>query len=103
MTVVAAALGVVAIGVGIAKPDLFQIKVMGLVAIGALALSACAIVLSVWQVERRSRRLRQPIFWLSLLLNLIILAAVGFLYRRGIGLPSLQHDHQAPLEAPYGQ
>ena len=90
VTRVALVFGVVAVGVGIANSSLLQNKVFGFLAIAAMVLSALGILLTLWQIERRSRRLRDPIFWLSLLLNLVIIVVVYQIYRHGMSRPPLQ-------------
>ena len=87
-------LGVAAVGVGIKNPLLFQLKSVGFMAVAAMALSAYAIGVSLWKVERRSRRLRRPIFWISILVNLVLILAVGFFYARGT---SLRPDYRNTL------
>ena len=87
ITGAAVILGAAAVGVGIKDPLLFQLRLVGFLAVAAMALSAYAIGVSVWKVELRSRRLRQPIFWISILVNLVLILAVGFLFARGTSLP----------------
>jgi tetrahydromethanopterin S-methyltransferase subunit E len=87
ITRAAVVLGVAAVGIGVKDPRLFQVKIVGFLAIAAMALSAYAIGVSLWKVNPRSRRLRQPIFWISILVNLALIAAVGFFFARGTSLP----------------
>lgn len=104
VTRVATVCGVVVVGVGIESPRLFQIKVMAFLAIGTILLSVCAIGMMIWQIEHRSRRLRQPLFWASLLLNLALIGAVTLVYYRGINLPRLERANEgfSPPAMPEG-
>jgi hypothetical protein len=99
ITRAAIVLGVIAVGVEIESPGLFQTsKVIGFLAIATMSLSVCAISMSFWKIQRHSHRWRQPIFWFSLLLNLVIIGAVGLFYLRGSHLPSFRHV--VPPDAP---
>jgi hypothetical protein len=95
ITRVATVVGVVAVGVGLANPRLFQINVFGFLALAAVALSAAGIVASFWRIGPRSRRWRDLRFWASLVINLLVIAAVSFLYHRGQNLPA--YDMQQNL------
>ncbi len=90
-----------AVGIGIKDPLLFQVKIVGFLAVAAMALSAYAIGVSLWKVERRSRRLREPVFWVSILVNLVLISAVGFFFARGTSLPPDYRSAMSP-SAPDG-
>jgi hypothetical protein len=98
VTRVAAVFGLAAICVGMTDPRLFHIKALALLAMGAIALSIAGIGISLYQLDMRSRRLRMPVFWLSLAANLILIAAVGFLYARGMGRPEYPQGENGSLE-----
>ena len=102
VTLVALLCGLVAIGIGIGKPALFQIKVVGFEAVATVVLSAGAIVMTIWQIEQRSRRLRQPLFWASILVNLALIGAVTVAYYRGMNMPRLERGNEgtAPPSMP---
>jgi uncharacterized membrane protein HdeD (DUF308 family) len=84
MTRLAIALGVVAIGIGIADPRLYQINIVVLVAVAAVALSVAGILTLFWRINLRSRRWGDARFWLSLVINLLLIATVSFFYYRGM-------------------
>lgn len=97
VTHAALALGAVSITVGIAKPVFYQLNVFSFLAFAVILLSTAGIAMSLWRIERRSRRLRAPMFWFSLVANLIVLVAVSFLYLRSLSLAPMQKaDSQIP-------
>jgi hypothetical protein len=67
---------------------------MAFLAVASIVLSVAAIGMMIWQIETRSRRLRQPLFWLSLLLNLVLIGAVALVYYRGINMPRLERSNE---------
>jgi predicted membrane protein len=67
---------------------------MAFLAVASIVLSVAAIGMMIWQIETRSRRLRQPLFWLSLLLNLVLIGAVALVYYRGINMPRSERSNE---------
>jgi magnesium-transporting ATPase (P-type) len=97
VTHAALVLGAVSITVGIAKPVFYQLNVFSFLAFAVILLSTAGIAMSLWRIERRSRRLRAPMFWFALVANLILLVAVSFLYLRSLSLAPMQKtDSQIP-------
>lgn len=101
ITRVAVILGVLSICIGLKAPRLFQTKVFAFVAMLAIGLSAVAIITSFWRLQRRSSRLRDIRFWLSLFLNLAVIALVLRMYLHATA-GSVDHEPYNSLEGPAG-
>jgi hypothetical protein len=100
VTRVAVVLGAFLIGVGLKDPRLFQTKVFALAAILTIALSSVAIVTALWGLQPMSSRLRDIRFWLSLILNLVVIAVVVRMYVHATAKPAQQKPYNSLEPGP---
>jgi predicted membrane protein len=104
LTRLAIALGIVTIGVGLVNARLYQINIFAFLAASSIILSIAGIGCSFWRISLRSRRWRDRRFWISLGCDVVIIAAVGFLFHRGLAMEPYQNRDAPGLSGgPMGQ
>lgn len=98
VTRVTVLLGAVAIVAGLLQPRLLRIPLLSFIAVCAMVLGISAIAINFQGIGPHSRRLRKPIFWLTLIVNLGIVGLVGTLFIRAMKLPAIERIPHPELE-----
>lgn len=100
ITHIALLFGALAIIIGLANSTVSQLNVFGFLAFAVVILSVVGIVVGLWRIERRSIRLRSPLFWYCMLVNVGLLVAMCGLYLRIQVAPATPKVEIAPLAPP---